>query len=65
MLESEFDVLADGRSLGLLSAIEFDKDRKTGERFETPKAPQVVEMAGKLGLICWSVTYVGTPASHY
>lgn len=56
-LEEELPILGDGRTLGLLAAIEIYKDAKTGERFETKKAPLVVNEAVKRGLICRSVTY--------
>lgn len=61
-LEKEFNVLGDGRALGLLGAIEIYKDKDIGKRFETPKAPQVVIEAVNQGLICRSVTYEGTDA---
>jgi len=56
-LEDELSVLGDGRTVGLLAAIEIYKDAKTGDRFETKKAPQVVAEAVKRGLICRSVIY--------
>lgn len=56
-LESEIKYLGDGRSLGLLSAIEIYKDAKSKTRFEYKQAPLIVKEAAKLGLICRSVTY--------
>lgn len=56
-LEKELTVLGDGRTVGLLAAIEVYKDADKKERFETKKAPQVVVEAAKRGLICRSVTY--------
>ncbi|MGM8364519.1 aminotransferase family protein [Virgibacillus sp. W0181] len=56
-LENEVPVLGNGRTVGLLAAIEVYKDAKTGERFETKIAPQVVAEAVKRGLICRSVIY--------
>ena len=56
-LENEVPVLGNGRTVGLLAAIEIYKDPTTEERFETKKAPQVVVEAVKRGLICRSVIY--------
>lgn len=56
-LESEVSVLGDGRTKGLLAAIEIYKDPATGERFDTKQAPLVVAEAVKRGLICRSVVY--------
>ena len=62
MLEEEFPQMGNSRALGLLGAIEFYKDRETGERFEEKKALKLVPTALKNGLICRSVIYGDTDA---
>lgn len=56
-LEEELDVLGDGRTLGLLCAIDIFKNAKTKERFETKMAPKIVSEAAKRGLISRFVIY--------
>src|SRR5699024_6683296 len=56
-IEASLDVLGDGRTMGLLAAIEIYKDASTKERYETKMAPKVVLEAAKCGLICRSVIY--------
>ncbi len=53
----EVPLVGDGRTLGLLAAIEIYKDRETKERFDSKMAPQIVLEAAKRGLICRSVVY--------
>lgn len=56
-LEEELPVFSEGRTVGLLAAIEIYKDAEAGVRFESKVSPQVVAEATKRGLICRSVTY--------
>ena len=56
-LENEVSVLGNGRTIGLLAAIEIYKNAEIEERFEKKIAPQVVTEAVKRGLICRSVIY--------
>lgn len=56
-LEEELKVLEDGRSVGLLAAIEIYENAKTKEHFDTKHAPLIVQEAANRGLICRAVTY--------
>ncbi len=56
-LESEQPEFAEGRTVGLLAAIEIYRDAVSGVRFEEKISPKIVEEATKRGLICRSVTY--------
>lgn len=56
-LEEELTVLGDGRSVGLLAAIEVYKNAETKEHFDAKHAPLIVQEAANRGLICRAVTY--------
>lgn len=56
-LEQDVPVLGDGRTVGLLAAIEIYEDAETKKRFADKQAPLVVAEAAKRGLICRAVVY--------
>ncbi|WP_164988969.1 aspartate aminotransferase family protein [Fictibacillus sp. S7] len=56
-IQSERSVVGDVRTLGLIGAVEFVKNKETNERFPEPLAPKVLAEAAKRGLIVRSVVF--------
>lgn len=56
-IQSKYKIIGHVRALGLIGAIQFVRNKQTGERFSSPVAPQIVAGALKRGLICRAVTF--------
>lgn len=56
-LQGKHPNIGDVRALGLIGGISIVKDKKSGERFDTPLAPRIVAKSANNGLICRSVTF--------
>ena len=56
-LQRKHSLIGDVRGLGLVGGMSIVKNKQTGEEFETPLAPVLVEEAAKNGLICRAVTF--------
>ncbi|NSL52176.1 aminotransferase family protein [Calidifontibacillus erzurumensis] len=56
-LQKKYDFIGKVRTFGLLGAIEFVKNRETGERFDPLLSPIAVKEMVKRGLILRTVTY--------
>jgi putrescine---pyruvate transaminase len=57
MLQSEFPIVGEVRSLGLIGALEIVKNKQTNERFEKKLAPIIINEARQRGLILRTVTF--------
>lgn len=57
MLQSEFPIVGEVRSLGLIGALEIVKNKQTNERFEKKLAPFIINEARQRGLILRTVTF--------